>query len=131
MIVKLCCKCKKVIPYPNTYCPKCKTIAEQEYQSNKRKWNRNYNKTRDPKYTKFYNSGEWRTLSEKFLSDEEYKCEECQKIKERDRKYKPKIATEAHHIDPIQTESGWERRLDYTNLKAVCHAHHNEQHNRF
>ena len=41
------------------------------------------------------------------------------------------MATEVHHIKPIQTDEGWERRLDYDNTKSVCIECHNYYHNRF
>ena len=120
MITKVCSRCKKVIPYPLTYCNECKQKVDGEIEEAKKKSNKRYNKTRDPKYVRFYNSSNWRTLSNKYRQDKEYKCEVC-----------GHYATEVHHIKPIQTDEGWNRRLDYSNLKCVCIECHNAQHKRF
>lgn len=119
-IVKLCGKCKTPIKYPNTYCPKCKELYEQQKKDNEKLSNRRYNQTRDKKYIRFYKSPEWNLLKNKKLQDSSYKCERCNKL-----------GTEVHHIKPIQTEDGWKQRLDYTNLKTVCVDCHNYYHGRF
>lgn len=122
MIYRLCNKCKKTIAYPNKYCTNCLEIVEANQEILKAKRNSRYNKTRNPKYKEFYNSKEWRILKEKKLQDEQYRCEysKCNKI-----------ATEVHHIIPIQIEAGWNKRLDYNNLMCLCVEHHNLKHNRF
>lgn len=120
MIIKLCRKCKQPIKYPNTYCTKCKEIYEQQKKDNETLSNRRYNQTRDKKYIRFYKSPEWNLLKGKKLQDSKYKCERCNKL-----------ATEVHHIKPIQIEEGWEHRLDYNNLKTVCVECHNYYHSRF
>ena len=54
------------------------------------------------------------------MQDEEYRCEECKRL-----------ATEVHHIKPIQVEKWWKYRLDYSNLEALCVKCHNKRHDRF
>lgn len=124
MLMKECRKCKRPVIYPNTYCDKCKEIVDKEREEAKQRYskeaNRNYNSKRDPKYIRFYNNMEWKILSRKYIQDKKYKCEEC-----------GKIAEEVHHIKPIQIDEGWERRLDYYNLQALCLDCHNKKHNRF
>lgn len=124
MLLKQCRKCGAYIQYPATYCSKCLLIVEEERAKNranaKSLADARYNKTRDKKYLRFYNSPEWRHLSNQYMVDVGYKCEMCHKI-----------ATEVHHVVPIQTEEGWLRRLDYTNLMALCVNCHNEKHCRF
>ena len=122
MIYKLCNKCKITILYPNKYCFECLKIVEANQEILKSKRNSRYNKNRDSKYKEFYNSKEWRMLKDKKLQDEQYRCEydKCNKL-----------ATEVHHIIPIQIEAGWNRRLDYDNLMCLCVEHHNLKHNRF
>lgn len=120
MIFKLCRKCNKPIEHPNKYCSDCLKIVE-EYQAKLLRDRENkYNKNRDPKYKTFYNSKEWKMLKDKKMLDEEYRCERCHKL-----------ATEVHHIKPIQTDKGWELRLDYNNLLCVCIDCHNKEHGRF
>lgn len=124
MLLKSCSRCGNLIPYGATYCSVCKPIVEAErearLQESRRKSNREYNKRRDPKYTRFYNSIEWRTLSAKYMQDVGYRCEKCKSI-----------ASQVHHIKAIQTPEGWELRLDYDNLELLCTTCHNKEHNRF
>ena len=124
MLLKSCGRCGNLIPYGSAYCTTCTPIVEAErearIQATKRKNNRAYNKTRDPKYSRFYNSIEWRTLSAKRLQDDGYRCQWCNKI-----------ATEVDHIKEIKTPEGWELRLDYNNTRSLCTQCHNKRHNRF
>lgn len=124
VLLKSCNRCGDLIPYGSAYCSKCTPIVEAErearIQEAKRKSNRIYNANRDPKYTRFYNSIEWRTLSAKRLQDDGYRCAWCKRI-----------ATEVDHIIEIQTPEGWERRLDYDNTRSLCHTCHDKRHGRF
>ncbi len=124
MLLKSCGRCGNLILYGAAYCTVCKPIVEAEREARlqevKRKNNRDYNKTRDPKYVRFYNSIEWRTLSAKRLADDMYKCLWC-----------GGIATEVDHIEEIRTPEGWERRLDYDNTRSLCHDCHDKRHGRF
>lgn len=124
MLLKSCGRCGNLIPYGATYCNTCKPIVEAEREARMRasklESNKRYNKTRDPKYVRFYNSTEWRTLSAKYTQDKGFRCEKC-----------GAIATEVHHVKAIQTPEGWERRLDSDNLELLCKTCHNERHERF
>lgn len=124
MILKSCNKCGVLIQYGATYCSICKPIVDAEREARKREANRRgnsrYNKTRDPKYIRFYNSSEWRVLSRSRLQGDGYKCVKCNKI-----------ASEVDHIIPIQTPGGWDKRLDYDNLQSLCLECHNIKHDRF
>lgn len=128
MLMHPCPRCKVLVPYGQTYCPECAEIAAAELQDklehNKREKARNYNRRRNPKYGKFYRSKEWKMMSRAKLQDAGYKCEAglpcCQRL-----------AVEVHHVKPIQTPEGWERRLDWDNLEALCTACHNARHQRF
>lgn len=120
MIYKLCRRCKAPIMHPLTYCSKCQKIHEEKQIELQRERERRYNSKRDPKYKKFYNSNEWKILKEKKLQDEQYLCERCKKL-----------AVEVHHKKPIQTDEGWELRLDYYNLESLCVDCHNYRHKRF
>lgn len=124
MLLKACNRCGNLIPYGSTYCKECTPIVEAEretrLQESRLKSNRVYNKRRDPKYVRFYNSLDWRTLSAKYTQDKGYRCEVC-----------GAMATQVHHKKPIQTPDGWELRLDYNNLELLCTRCHNERHDRF
>lgn len=131
MLVKLCAKCKKVIQHPNTYCDICRPIALQEKEEIKQRTNTRYNKQRIKKYEQFYNSKQWRDLSKMYLHNHNYKCEDC--IAKSTNQYHADVltATECHHKIPIQTQEGWDLRLEESNLRALCHNHHDIRHKRF
>ena len=124
-ILKPCPKCKRLIPHGWSYCPDCKPIAEAEREAAKEQrrlqYNKQYNSRRDPKYLTFYRSKAWRTTSKAKLHSVGYRCEGhlqgC-----------TGIACEVHHIKPIQTPEGWEKRLEWENLEALCTACHNGRH---
>lgn len=124
MLLKDCNRCGNLIPYGSAYCTECKPIVEAEREARlsalRKESNKRYNKTRDPKYVRFYNSVDWRTLSAKYAQDKGYRCEECKAM-----------ATQVHHKKAIQTPDGWELRLDYNNLELVCTQCHNKRHERF
>ena len=124
MLLKECGRCGNLIPYGSPYCKECTPIVEAEREArlaeSRKESNKRYNKTRDPKYLRFYNGVEWRTLSAKYTQDKGYRCEVCRAM-----------ATQVHHKKAIQTPEGWELRLDYNNLKLLCTRCHNEEHERF
>ena len=125
-LYKACPRCKRLIPHGQAYCESCAPIAEAERKAKQerraeylsKKYNKQYNARRDPKYGRFYNSKEWRALSRAKLQDCGYKCEAmlegCQRI-----------ACEVHHMTPIKTPEGWEQRYEWDGLKGVCIACHN------
>ena len=132
MAVHPCPRCKRLIPVGVQYCEACRPVAEaqaQEAMDRKRaykqaKYNQAYNRRRDPKYLQFYRGKDWRTLSRAYLQSVNYRCEAkldgC-----------TGLAVEVHHKQAIQTPEGWERRLDWHNLEAVCTSCHNGRHQRF
>lgn len=124
MLLKECKRCGNLIPYGSVYCDTCRPIVEAEREERrleaKREGDRRYNRKRDPKYVRFYNSTDWKTLSRKRLQDDGYRCVKC-----------GAIASEVDHIKPIQTPEGWEKRLDYSNTQSLCIHCHNKKHERF
>lgn len=123
MILKMCARCKRPTVYPARYCSSCAPIVEKEIEEReaeqKSESMRRYNRRRNPKYSRFYHSDEWKNLSTWYLTRHPY-CEDC-----------GEIAVEVHHVKPIQTEEGWNRRFDVTNLRSQCLDCHNEKHDRF
>lgn len=124
MLLKPCGRCGRPILYGVGYCSECAPIVqaqrEERIAQSKRESNRRYNQKRDPKYTRFYNSKEWRVLSLSRLQYDNYKCVKC-----------GAIASEVDHIKPIQTPEGWELRLEFNNTRSLCLECHNKRHNRF
>lgn len=125
MIMKPCPRCKKLMPYGLAYCKDCAPIAQAELEAikerNLKKKMQRYNSRRDPKYLTFYRSKDWKRQSRAKLESVQYKCEArlngCQGY-----------AVEVHHIKPIQTPEGWDKRLEWENLEAVCTSCHNGRH---
>jgi len=125
MLCKACPRCGAVIAYGLAYCETCRPIAEAQAEATRerkrQRYNRAYNARRDPKYRAFYKSVTWRRTSRAKLQAAGYKCqaglEGC-----------TGLACEVHHIKPIQTAEGWELRLDWDNLEALCTACHNGRH---
>ena len=120
MLLKSCGRCGKLVPYGVSYCTECLPIIQAMKEEQKRKRDKVYNGNRDPRYTRFYNSIEWRTLSTKRLQDDGYRCVWCNAI-----------ATEVDHIVELKDPRGWDLRLDYDNLRSMCHACHDKRHGRF
>lgn len=117
MLVKVCQRCGKVIPY-GTQCPSC---PPREWKQ-RPEAARAYNAKRSRKYLNFYKCKAWKGLSARKLSHEKHRCqgEGCKAI-----------ATEVHHVVPIQTDEGWGKRYDWDNLEALCVRCHNKRHDRF
>jgi len=124
MLLKSCNRCGNLIHYGSAYCTTCAPIVAEAREARIReanlRSNRKYNKTRDPKYGRFYNSKDWKILSRKRLQHDGYKCVLC-----------GAIASEVDHIKAIQTPEGWELRLDFNNTRSLCLDCHNKKHNRF
>lgn len=126
MAVHPCPRCKRLIPVGVQYCDTCRPIVEDQLEKrrteNLQKKQAAYNRRRDPKYLTFYRSKDWKTLSRTYLQQAGYKCEAhaCQDC--------TGLAVEVHHKEPIQTPDGWDKRLDWDNLEAVCTQCHNARH---
>lgn len=129
MLQKPCPRCGKMMDYGPAYCPACAPLAaadaeaakERRIEQKRKQYNRTYNKKRDPKFSRFYKSKPWRLMSKAKLEDVNYKCEAglegC-----------TRLACEVHHKKPIQTQEGWDERLEWDNLEAVCISCHNGRH---
>ena len=126
MLMKPCPRCRRMMRYGPAYCEECKPLAEAELtekrEQNAQRKAQLYNRRRDPKYLTFYRSKAWREMSRAFLQQAGYRCEAHLSIECKG------IAYEVHHVKPIQTPEGWDRRLDWSNLEAVCGVCHNLRH---
>jgi 5-methylcytosine-specific restriction endonuclease McrA len=124
MIVKKCARCKRLIRYGATYCPDCEPIAEQERQELREQRQKQAQKRADQRrkgdpVTAFYRSADWLRLSKAYLQSKGYRCERC-----------GRIAECVHHKHYIRSPGGWELRLDWDNLEALCGSCHAEEHGR-
>lgn len=126
-VLKACPRCRRLIAQGLPYCETCGPLVERQRadlrEHNRAARARTYNRKRDPKYQTFYRSNEWRQTSRAALSAAGYKCQArlagCSGL-----------AVEVHHKKPIQTEAGWNERLEWSNLEAVCVSCHNGRHER-
>lgn len=126
MLMKKCPRCHRMMPYGPAYCSDCMPLATAELaaikEENAKKKAFKYNRSRDSKYLTFYRSKDWRLLSKTYLQAKGYRCEACLT------KDCTGLAVEVHHVKPIQTPEGWDLRLDWDNLEAVCTSCHNARH---
>lgn len=120
MISKTCAKCGRLIAYGKRYCDSCRQAIDRDAPERKRESDRRYNRKRNKEELRFYASKDWKLLSAGYMREKGWRCERC-----------GGIATEVHHIVPIQSVEGWNRRLDYDNLEALCIKCHNDRHGRF
>ena len=123
MLLKLCAKCGAATPNHNAICDRC----AERLPAMRRERHAGYDKHRDPAKVAFYRSAAWRALRLRKLESIGYRCEECVREWQAGlrREEDIELATEVHHIEPL--EVNWARRLDITNLKGDCKAHHSAE----
>ena len=133
MLAHQCPGCGAFIPYGVPRCAKCqaKRDAEESVRDNgdgrgkgkggaRGRCGEEHRNPTDPKYKAFYKSADWRRLSAWALAQSGWRCADC-----------GGVATDVHHVVPIQTDAGWELRLDPTNVVTLCVSCHNQRHGRF
>ena len=105
--LKLCAKCKSMIPRDNKgwYCDKCKSIQRKEYKSIYSKEN------------EVYDSNRWKKTRNRIRKTNVF-CEVCQEIG-----IKGVMATEVHHLVKVGLGDK-ESYYDPNKLVSVCHRHH-------
>ena len=121
------------------YCFECTVKANSE-RNEQRKRSRDYKteykkrlEREDPKIKRFYHSKEWRMTSLQYQVDAKHMCEmqkgaKCEKTGGEPCDKCKGLGTDVHHKQPIQTQEGWNRRLDPTNLELLCVCCHNCRH---
>lgn len=110
MLIKKCSGCGRIYQYDSCHlCPECR--GKNARNDDDRIYNR---RVRDKQSDRFYHSAAWKKLSKVVLARAGYKCAEC-----------GGLATEVHHV--IEIKDDWSRRLDVSNLVALCTSCHNRQ----
>ncbi|MDN4093562.1 HNH endonuclease signature motif containing protein [Brevibacillus agri] len=95
-------------------------LHKQQEKMDKRVRDKQYDlHKRDKKAAAFYKSKEWLVIREQALIRDNYLCQDCLEEK-RFRK-----ADVVDHIKPIRWF--WELRLVLSNLRSLCHKHHNQK----
>lgn len=106
----------------------CKNLTETRYchehqqmeQQSPAERHRLYDKhRRDQKAKRFYNSVEWLLVRKQTLIRDHGICQDCLDNKQ------VTPADVVDHIKPI--EHFWELRLTLSNLRSLCHMHHNRK----
>ncbi|HHV61139.1 MAG TPA: AAA family ATPase [Firmicutes bacterium] len=111
--------CPTLVQPPERYCPE----HAKEEATRKAEWQRRYDQqARDSRVVEFYHSQAWLALRRRALERDAYLCQPCL------REHRITPADTVHHIVPI--EQDWDRRLDLSNLEAICRACHNRLHGR-
>ena len=110
---KKCLKinCNELIDYRNKFCSTHKELINQSNKDYER-----FRTERDKTYIKFYQSREWKN-TRKSVMIEDGLCQECL------RQGYYKQADVVDHI--IELKDDWDKRLDKSNLRPLCHEHHN------
>lgn len=120
MILKQCTKCGKPTHNRAGVCDQCKP----ETARRKREQYSAYDRKRDSTKVKFYHSAAWKAVRVQVLERAHYQCQDC--LQEVAHGLLPvecvSLATEVHHEVPLSIS--WERRLDVSNLTALCAKHH-------
>lgn len=116
---KMCakCRCKNLVVAPKRYCVAHIELEEKENQARNNYYDKKIRQGKDKKYTEFYHSIEWKKTKALALSVNYGLCQHCLKNK------KIKTAEMVHHIIPIKED--WNKRLELSNLIALCNQCHN------
>lgn len=110
-IQKKCNKvgCSQLIPRGQQppYCKEHLSKMHKTYDTTKR----------NQKAKAFYSSARWTRLATSIRHEYLFRCTMC-----------GASGNTVHHIEPISTTEGWERRFDRTNLTLVCMGCHAKIH---
>lgn len=68
----------------------------------------------------FYHSQAWKDVRRQVLDRDHYRCQVCK------RAGRLTVADTVHHIVPVRVD--WSKRLDPSNLEAICRECHNKEH---
>lgn len=104
--------CRKLIDFDKTYCDKHqpkRVYHQEEY------WER---KEKEGRYFAFYRSKSWRKASELYRINQPC-CEDCL------------IEGTIRKVDvvdhTVELRDNWDKRLDESNYRSLCHFHHNRK----
>jgi 5-methylcytosine-specific restriction enzyme A len=109
---------ERIPRYRPSYLPS-PPVKEEGKRAGRREGDRLYNKhRRDREADRFYKSLEWKRVRARVL---EY-SPLCTKCKD---KGILTLATDVHHVEALR--KNWERRIDVSNLEAICKPCHNRE----
>lgn len=120
MKLTLCAQCGAPTGNRPGICDRCLAGRKQS----QRERNAAYDRLRDPERVKFYHSAVWKTTRLAKLRSVNFLCEdcmdECRRGLRRPEEVRP--ATDVHHV--VELAADWSLRLEWSNLRALCDAHH-------
>ena len=119
--LRLCSRCQRPTPNRPAICDECRAKEPEQ----KREANRQYDVwLRNPVAAAFYHSAIWIKTRAAYLLSVGYLCEDCVAEYQRGERREEdiQIATDVHHMIPLTVD--WELRLAWSNLRALCDAHH-------
>lgn len=104
--------CNELINFTESYCDKHKELNKQSNKDYEK-----YRTERDKTYIKFYQSRQWKNTRKSVMLEQDGLCQECL------RQGYYQQANVVDHI--IELKDDWDKRLDKSNLRPLCHEHHN------
>jgi len=115
--MKLCARCNKKIEYGKSMCSECETTYKQERWQD---YDKRVRKSKDnKKYDSFYHSKSWSIVVNivkdrlKYLDIYSYYV-----------LHKIEYGNACHHIIPIKTQQGWDKRLDVNSIIYLTNDNH-------
>ena len=120
MTLRLCGRCGKPTPNHPAICDHCLAQEPPRHESD-RIYDANI---RDKRADKFYHSTGWKRSRLAYLTSIGWLCEDCAEEARQGLRAETDIqpATDVHHVVPLS--ECWERRLDWSNFRGLCDAHH-------
>lgn len=119
MLIRLCPRCNKKIPYNKKYCDSCLSEKEKQKAADIKQYDKHIRRGKhNKKYDDFYHSKEWQHARE-------LAWVRCNGIDLYDYHINKLITPGVicHHIIPIKDD--WERRSDVNNLIYLSSENHN------
>lgn len=115
-MLKMCPKCRRIINISDKFCSKCTEKVKSRYKD--------YDKNRDSKAVKFYNSYEWKNTRERMINLDNSICVVCLA-----REGSITIAETVHHI--VELKEDYSKRCSKDNLISVCNSCHKKIHDSY
>lgn len=119
------CRCGKRIEYTEKYCTDCMKAVKEEKKDRVKHYDKNVRYSKEnKKYTQFYNSKPWKTLSDIVKRNYHGLCVTCEVSRKENQEIT--LSDTTHHIEELKER--WDLRLMEDNLIPLCHDCHNKLH---
>lgn len=119
-LLKICPRCRKLIPINKRYCDDCQVIIDQQHEQSDKYRHRRYNRQRtDLREQQFYKSSDWKHLVKYLASYYHGLCVVSYVI---DHKIVPYQTM--HHIIPVKDD--WSKRFDSNCIIPLSESMHQQ-----